>query len=105
MYAAHTELGEEALNDNFSEAKMLKRRLINCNLDSLQLFVFLPKELEAVLFLSTVSASVYLRTTIKKQQIMPQKTNHIRTAFILFPGHQKQPYSFLVRCPEIFNRG
>ena len=32
---------------------------------------------------------------------MPQKTNHIRTAFILFPGHLKQPYDFLVRCPEI----
>ena len=32
---------------------------------------------------------------------MPQKTNHNRTAFILFPGHLKQPYGFLVRCPEI----
>jgi len=30
---------------------------------------------------------------------MPQKTNHIRTAFILLPGHLKQPYGFLVRCP------
>jgi len=33
---------------------------------------------------------------------MPQKTNHIRTAFILFPGHLKQPCGFLVRCPEIW---
>jgi len=31
---------------------------------------------------------------------MPQKTNQIRTAFILFPGHPKQPHGFLVRCPE-----
>jgi len=31
---------------------------------------------------------------------MPEKTNHIRTAFILFAGHPKQPYSFLVRCPD-----
>jgi len=44
----------------------------------------------------TVSVSVYLGTIINKQQIMPQKTNHIRTAFILFPGHLKQPYGFLV---------
>jgi len=51
--------------------------------------------------LQSVSVSVYLGTTINKQQIMPQKTNHIRTAFILFPGHLKQPYGFLVRCPEI----
>jgi len=48
----------------------------------------------------SVSVSVYLGTTINKQQIMPQKTNHIRTAFILFPGHLKQPYGFLVRCPD-----
>jgi len=47
-----------------------------------------------------VSVSVYLGTTINKHQIMPQKTNHIRTAFILFPGHLKQPYGFLVRCPD-----
>jgi len=31
----------------------------------------------------TISVSVYLVTNINKQQIMPQKTNHIRTAFIL----------------------
>jgi len=36
---------------------------------------------------------------MNKQKIMPQKTNHIRTAFILFPGHLKQPYGFIVRCP------
>ena len=47
-----------------------------------------------------ITPSVYLGTTINKQQIMPQKTNHIRTAFILFPGHLKQPYGFLVRCPD-----
>jgi len=34
-------------------------------------------------------------------QIMPQKKQkHIRTRFILFPGHLKQPYVFLVRCPD-----
>jgi len=33
--------------------------------------------------------SVYLGTTINKHQIMQQKTNYIRTAFILFPGHLK----------------
>jgi len=42
-----------------------------------------------VLFVILVSVSVYLRTTINKHQIMQQKTNHIRTAFILFPGHLK----------------
>jgi len=47
-----------------------------------------------------VSVSVNLGTTINKQQIMPQKTNHIRTAFIFFPGHLQQPYDFLVRCPD-----
>jgi len=52
------------------------------------------------IFANTVSVSVYLGTTINKQQIMPQKTDHIRTAFILFPGHLKQPYGFLVRCPD-----
>jgi len=31
---------------------------------------------------------------------MPQKTNHIRTAFILFPEHLKQPFGFLVRFPD-----
>ena len=31
---------------------------------------------------------------------MPQKTNHIRKAFVLFPGHLKQPYGYLVRCPD-----
>jgi len=31
---------------------------------------------------------------------MPQKTSHIRTAFILFPGHLKSPYSFLVKWPD-----
>jgi len=31
---------------------------------------------------------------------MPQKTNYIRTAFILFPGHLKQTHGFLVRCPD-----
>jgi len=36
-----------------------------------------------------VSVSVYLETIINKHQIMPQKTNQIRTAFILFPGHLK----------------
>ena len=37
---------------------------------------------------------------------MPQKTNHIRTVFILFPGHLKQPSDFLVRCPwlQCFSR-
>ena len=50
--------------------------------------------------LTYVTVSVYLGTTINKQQIMPQKTNHIRTAFILFPGPLKQPYGFLVRCPD-----
>jgi len=39
--------------------------------------------------LVSVSVSVYLGTTINKHQIMQQKTNHIRTAFILFPGHLK----------------
>jgi len=47
-----------------------------------------------------VSVSVYLGTTINKQQILPQKTNRIRTAFILFPRHLKQLYGFLVRCPD-----
>jgi len=49
-----------------------------------------------------VSVSVYLGTTMNKHQIMPQKTNHIRTVFILFlfPGHLKLPYGFLVRCPD-----
>ena len=37
----------------------------------------------------SVSVSVYLGTTIHKHQITPQKTNHIRTVFILFPGHLK----------------
>ena len=46
------------------------------------------------------SGSAYLGTTINKHQIMLQKTNRIRTAFILFPRHLKQPYGFLVRCPE-----
>ena len=46
------------------------------------------------------SVSVYLGTTINKQQIMPQKTNRIRTAFVLFSGHLKQLYGFLVRCPD-----
>jgi len=31
---------------------------------------------------------------------MSQKTNHIRTTFVLFPGHLKQPYGFPVRCPD-----
>jgi len=31
---------------------------------------------------------------------MPRKTNHIGTAFILFPGQQKLPYGFLVRSPD-----
>jgi len=31
---------------------------------------------------------------------MSQKTDHIRTAFILFPGHLKQQCGFLVRCPD-----
>jgi len=44
--------------------------------------------------LIVLSVSVYLGTTINKHQIMPQKTNHIRTAFILFPGHLKQPMVF-----------
>jgi len=38
-----------------------------------------------------LTVSVHLGTTINKQQIMPQKTNLIRTAFILLPGHLKQP--------------
>ena len=46
------------------------------------------------------TVSVHLGITINKHQIMPQKTNQIRTAFILFPGHPKQPHGFLVRCPE-----
>jgi len=37
----------------------------------------------------SVSVSLYLGTTINKHQIMQQKTNHNRTAFILFPGHLK----------------
>jgi len=43
----------------------------------------------------SISISISLFGNI---QIMPQKTNHIRTAYILFPGHLKQPYGFLVRC-------
>jgi len=41
------------------------------------------------LLLHVVSVSIYLGTTISKLQIMPQKTNHIRTVFISFPGHLK----------------
>jgi len=52
------------------------------------------------IFSNFTTLSVYLGTSINKHQIMPQKTNHVRTAFILFPGHPKQPYSFLVRCPD-----
>jgi len=33
--------------------------------------------------------SVYLGTTTNKHPIMPQKTSHITTVFILFPGHLK----------------
>jgi len=47
-----------------------------------------------------LSVSVYLATTANNQQIMPQKTNHIRTAFNLCPGHLKQPYGFLVRYSD-----
>jgi len=64
------------------------------------MFEFFGAYLQHIFEHVTVSVSVYLRTTINKQQIMPQKTNHIRTAFILFPGHLKQPYAFLVRCPD-----
>jgi len=35
------------------------------------------------------TVSVYLGTTINKHRIMQQKTNHIRTVFILFPDHLK----------------
>jgi len=36
-----------------------------------------------------ISVSVYLGTTTNKHQTMPQKTNNIRTALMLFPGHLK----------------
>jgi len=58
------------------------------------------KSLEKIKKRNGLSVSVYLGTTINKQQIMPQETSHFRTAFILFPGHLKQPYGFLIRCPD-----
>jgi len=64
----------------------------------------LPRKMRKIIIANKiqpeVSVSVYLGTDINKQQIMPPKTNHIRTAFILFPGHLKQPYGFLVGCPD-----
>jgi len=51
-------------------------------------------------FLSTNISISLFGNNYKQTTNHATETNHIRTAFISFPGHLKQPCGFLVRCHD-----